>query len=238
MKHLKGCLWPTVGALLLSGCVSRVQLKSEFWTRSDLRVGIALTAYPKARAHRAGSRGLLDELVNEAGSENFNSYLQSMDISSFAVVRDLLAKKVMEKGLTAKTIPDFIDLKKYEVSIPSSKLGEAPKKRIDYKALADQEDIDVLLLISVVRYGTLRKFYGFIPLGDPKALFQGEGQMLDLKNRGKILWRTVMDDKKATVVIERPWNEPPDYPNLNTALHAAMEQGRQYIVDQFSEAER
>jgi len=125
-----------------------------------------------------------------------------------------------------KRLPGFLDPEKFPEW--KDEVAEHPFDR-DIRALAQSQGIDVLLLISVRRFGTIRPYYGFIPLGAPKGFFEVKGQMVDLKTNA-LIWQTVMPETEASVEAADPWDQEPTYPNLDAAIVKAMENGKAFLL--------
>jgi hypothetical protein len=58
--------------------------------------------------------------------------------------------------------------------------------------------------------------------------------MLDLKTNA-LEWRAVMETQKAKTMIVGNWDQPPDYPNLTTAIRKSVKRARDFLVRDFFE---
>lgn len=216
----------------LSGCAAtRISLKPSFWQEKELKIGVAVVSYPKVAAHKVGAQGLLDQAINEVLAAELKAYLRQVDITAFSSIADQFVQRLREEGKTVKKIDGLLDLEEFQSFKPTTS-GNYTK--VDFRSLSQKEDIDTLLLLSIERVGTIRSYYGFIPLGAPKALCQAKGQLVDLNNN-EILWLYTMEEKEASVPIEDKWSQPPDYPNLNNALKKAVENAMTILEVKFSQ---
>jgi hypothetical protein len=222
------CLTVVLASLLVA-CEKPIVVKPSFWETKNASVGVAIVKYPKAVASKQGPQGLLDIAINEAMARDLKGYLERADIGEFSSVSDRFVQQFQERGFTARKIDAFVDLDEFEKFAPPSSGGTHHGK--DLRRLAAKENVDLLLLLSVERFGTLRPYYGFIPLGPPKALFAVKGELVNLRTND-LLWRVAMKDEDALVAVEGGWDQPPDFPNLSRALQRAVEQAGPWLEQQ------
>jgi hypothetical protein len=217
-------------ALLAGACASSIPLNSSFWNRKGETVTVGLATLPDAHAHRVGSEMLLDLAINKAMAEKLDSKMRQVAPTLLGTVSDDFVKQLHERGFVATKAGDPLAVDSFEKFKGPS--GESRYFDRDIRPLAKTLGADMLLLITVRRYGTLRNYYGFIPLGAPKALFDVRGQMIDLKTN-QLLWEKSTSDDEATVAVNGEWSEPPDYPNLVTALQAAVPKSMDHLERRF-----
>ncbi len=230
MKKIVNLIILIAMTVYISGCgVSRIALKPDFWEKNDQKIGVAILEYPEAGAHRQGSEGLLDMAINSALSQEMGAYLKNIEIDIFEDVADIFVSHLQEKNYQAKVLKEKIVLEKVSGFKPE---GSGNFLKVDVRFMGKKNDIDKLILLGVDRYGTLRKYYGFIPLGAPQALFQVTGQMIDLKTNEK-QWLVKMKENESTVRIVGKWNQPSDYPNLTKAIVTAIKKAKKYLVNSF-----
>jgi hypothetical protein len=230
MRRAAASLCLLVVVLLTATCASTVPLQSNFWNRKGATVVVALATLPEAHAHRLGSEMLLDLAINKSLAQKLDTRMREVAPTLLKSVTDSFVKRLQERGFVAKKAgePMAVDaLQNFSAS-----RGQTHPFGRDVRPLAQKYNADMLLLITVQRYGTLRKYYGFIPLGAPKALFDVRGQMIDLKTN-ELLWQTSTSDDQATVAVEGEWSEPPDYRNLVAALEKAVPQSMAHLERQF-----
>ena len=103
----------------------------------------------------------------------------------------------------------------------------------DYRPLARKYKADKLLLVSAASLGTVRSYYGFLPLTPPTAYISLTGQLVDLSTN-KLEWYEKVENRNAA---KGDWDEGPEYENLMGAVdegtRAATSQLRgAFFVDQ------
>jgi hypothetical protein len=217
-------------AVFLSACAPRLAIKPEFWQNRTTRIRVALVDYPIGGAHKVGAQGLLDVAINAAAAKGLDGHMARFDISAFDGVRDQFVQELTNRGMIAKATDGFVKLEDYPRWSGESSTGFFEK---DLSALAQaQPDVDILVLLSVEGFGTIRPYFGFVPTGAPKAFFQVKGQMVELKTN-RLLWQAVMDQDVASVPPAGEWDQPPDYANLTAALRKAIENGKRFLVSEY-----
>lgn len=223
-KHLSIiCL--AVGILVLAGCApTRIALEPSFWDEKEATIGLAVATYPPVTMYTSGG-GLLDMALIHAISGELKFFLQEVDPSSFAAILERFEQKLTEKGYTVKIIDGLLDLEQLQ-NFTTQATGHYSK--VDFRPLAEDEHIDILCIFTIQRMGTQRPYYGFIPLGPPKALCQAKGELIDLDDN-RILWLNSMIPVDSTLPIPKPWNQPPDYPNLQNALDKTIDNAIQVL---------
>lgn len=219
-------------ALLTAACApTRVTVKPEFWQDRQARIGVALTPRPEAGAHKVGAQGLLDMAINAGMAADLKAHLQTVDVSAFERIRDRFASELGKRGMNVVVLPGYLDTGKYP-----ERAEDAPKVENAYgrdlSALRTEQKLDAVVLLQVRRYGTIRSYYGFIPLGAPAGFFEAKGQMVDLRT-GALVWQTQMTEQQATVAGMGDWDQPPAYPNLTAALHVAIANGSEFLWKEF-----
>jgi hypothetical protein len=219
-----------IAAALLSACApARYAVKPEFWQAKQASIGVALAPHPTGGAHKVGAQGLLDLAINHAMAAELQTHLSKFDLSGFEDVRDGFVQELAKRGMTVKALPGSVNPEEFP------KWGGEPAMDgfiQDLGALRQKHGIDVLVLLSVRRFGTIRSYFGFIPTSEPKALFEVQGQMIDLKTN-RLIWQTVIQEDEAAVPSPVPWDQPPDYPNLTGALRKAIENGKSFLLREF-----
>lgn len=214
----------------LVGCApARVALRPSFWKDTQSKVGVAAVPAPKLAAYRSGNQGLLDLVINEAMAGSLEAHLQHLDANGISSMTDHYVEKLNERGVNARKLSRTVNPLTFQpFTAPSS--GEFAER--DLRPLAQQEGIDKLILISLQQCGTSRAYYGFIPLGAPKAMCVGKGEMIDLKTN-QIEWRAYPETNDATQDVVGEWDEPPDYRNVTAAINRTMTRTQVLLFEDF-----
>jgi hypothetical protein len=213
-------------ALALVGCSQpNVPLKQSFWKNHQQHVAVTTNKVPKAGLYKEGAQGLLDMAINDADSTGFRHYLESYKLNNLSSeLRTNFVKGLKKHNIKAKRVAR-IDTEKLD----DSGLNKTQYAIKDYRPLAIKIGPEKLLIVSINAAGATRKYYGFIPLGAPKAFCNLEGHLVNLNN-DKILWRYTA---KVYVPIQGNWDQPPRYPNFTAALNQAVELAKQEVTDNF-----
>ena len=219
---------------LLSACAVNpmVQLKPEFWTQTDRTVVVAIATLPDTAAHKVGAQGLLDLAINNAMADDLSTALKTITLhNSYGQARSEVVRRLQEKGIKSSFTETMINagtLKDF--SSDDKSRSYAPK---DFRPLkADLGGADRLLLFTVTQVGTQRSYYGFIPTSGPTAILRATGEMIDLQTN-EVLWR---EQTANTAVIADPWDQPPEFKNVNTAVQQVIEAARKTMVEKLFSA--
>ena len=223
-----------LGAAVLVTCTvacapARIPVKQSFWKETQHKVGVTAMPAPQLAAHRTGGQGLLDVAINNAMSGSLEAHLQTVDVNKFGTVADQFVEQLSARGISARKLdapPDITKLRKFKTDAS----GEFAEK--DLRPLAEKEQIDTLVILSISQCGTMRPYYGFIPLDAPSAMCVSTGQMIDLKTN-QIAWRTSMEADKATVKVSGNWDQPPDYRNVTKAIDTSVAKAQDFLVKDF-----
>lgn len=209
--------------LALIGCVSNTPLNSAFLDEKGKTIGVAFVQLPPVGAHKEGGTGLLDMALNEALAVPLQKHLNEFDISEFKNINEGMKTKLESMGMTVNLISDYISVE----GLPK----DEDTKNVDYSSIKEQYDVDYLMLLSVEKIGTVREYaMGIIPKGKPDAICVGKGRLINLYTN-ELYWEYEMSEREAVIEIERPWNTPPDYSNLDVALNMAISNSINVIVN-------
>jgi hypothetical protein len=149
-----------------------------------------------------------------------------MEIARLKTIVKEFSDQLAARGFNVKTIDEPIDIGKLDKFSVQS--GETPFAKLDFRKLKT-DDMDKLIVISVNRVGTVRNYYGFIPLDAPQADLSLTGQMVDLSNN-HLLWYTV---ESKTMPIPEPWDQAPGFENVSGAVLANVDQGLESFQQSF-----
>jgi len=221
-----------VAGVLASGCATgpqKIAADDRLWKDTTSVVGVAVAKLPTGQGYKAGAQGLLDVAINNAVSGGLDGHLATTDLSGFNRLADNITAKLLERGLNAKRLPDPVDPAAFAaIKAPKRTASKKTDKRTeeprvaqadrDYSGLTAAYQIDKLLLVYLDQAGTIRPYYGFIPLGPPAGHAVGKGQLIDLKTHA-LQWNT---PASATVAVSGEWDTPPAYGAVDQALDAAI----------------
>lgn len=214
---------------LLSACASvgtTVPMKNEFWSQTDRSISVALAKLPDTQPHKAGAQGLLDIAINEAMADELSKALKTITLTdSYGGARSEVVKRMQERGLKASFVDKQIDINVLQ------DFSTEDKSRIyalkDFRPLKADLGSDRLLVFTVTQVGTLRSYYGFIPTSRPSAILNARGEIVDLQTN-EVLWR---DTTSNTAQIADPWDQPPDFKNVDAAVRKVIDDARKAMLE-------
>jgi hypothetical protein len=216
-------LW--LAAAVLSGCATQgpIPLDRSYWSHKPASVGIIVVKMPQPSTLKVGAQGILDLAINSAMADSLTKHLNSLSMADFREGGNAIARHFSSQGIPTKFIPEELDLATL-AKVDNPQKGYTKQ---DYSALKARYGVEQLVVLEVVAAGTIRNYYGFIPLNAPKGYFACRGSLVDLSNN-KLLWSA---SSVQQVVVEAPWDQSSeDYPHINTAFNRAMSDGRTAMV--------
>lgn len=224
-------LGAAIGLLaLLAACATvapQVQMKSDFWSQTDRSVVVALAKLPDTAAHKVGAQGLLDIAINNAMADELSKALKNITLDqSYGQARSEVVNRLQERGITSSATEKMIDV----ASLQEFTGGDASRSYADrdFRGLkSDLGGADRLLLFTVIAVGTQRSYYGFVPITSPVAILRGKGELIDLQTN-EVLWR---DDTSTAAPITDPWDQPPEFKNVNAAVEAVIAEARNAMME-------
>lgn len=219
--------------ILTSACAPvKVVADDRVWQDSTSVIGVAVAKLPTGGAFKVGNQGLLDVAINNAVASGLEGHLAQADLSKFNRLADNIAVKLEERGLKVKRIAEPVDVATFAElkaapaapAAKGSKKGstqpkEPAKAKRDFSSLAAAQQVDKLLLVSLDQAGTIRSYYGFIPMGAPAGYAAASGQLIDLKTH-QLQWQANMT---SSVAVAGEWDSPPAYAQVDLAWNAAVE---------------
>ena len=143
------------------------------------------------------------------------------NIASYLETKNLHVKRITEK-LNLETLPKF-----EAANDDANKIYYGDR---DYRAMKQKYGVDKLVVINIVRIGTIRSYYGFIPMGDPSGLSNLAGYIVNLDNN-QLEWKQTVTQTVPNASDK--WDTPPDFPSLTKAMYLAFEQTRKLLVNNF-----
>jgi hypothetical protein len=228
IKVSKGILVSGLMALLSACAQQPVAMSSDFWNNKSATVAIVVVKAPEASMHQQGAQGLLDVAISNGASGTLNDHLKTLKFDEFDSISADLQKRLTARGMTVVGVYNEYELPK----LPSMS-GEGPNHKKmaqqDFRSLAATLKADRLLLITPAAVGTVRSYYGFIPLGAPQGAFIVNAEIVDLKTDELLWYHTATPFTNIT----DPWDEAPNFPNLTDAVFQAMNASRVDILQQF-----
>lgn len=209
---------------LLSACASpNVPLKPTFWQERP-KVKVANDKLPQPVLYHMGQQGILDYVISDAVTKDFNHYLHNFDLNKLVSLR-----KDFVKRLRANNIPatKFATINVKKLPWVNKKKQEFSER--NFSQFSTKIGNSRLLVVSTNLLGAIRNYYAMIPLGPPRAICELEGRLVNIKNN-RVLWRYT---SRIELPVKGYWSQPPAYPNFTNALNEAIEVSRTQLMDNF-----
>lgn len=216
----------TTIAVITSGCASKPQqpisLTQDAIGAKSGRVGVAMTKLPKLDTQIPGAGCLLCLATATMANSSLTTHAQTLPYDDITSIKENVAKFLRDKGTDAIVIDEYLDLD----ALPAFEgAGENVAKK-DFTALGKKHNINRLLVIEMKALGFIRTYSAYVPTSDPKAYFNGDGYLLDLKSNAYNWYLPVVVTKSA----DGKWDEPPTFPGLTNAYFQAVEIGKDALL--------
>lgn len=216
--------------LLITGCATKPQrpiaLNTEAVKASNTRIGVAMTALPKADTSFPGAGCLLCLATAAVANSSLTTYTKSLGHEDLPQLKATVAELIHKRGGQAVVIEEAIDLKLYADRTVPEGVNQA---RRDFSAMQKKYGIDKLVLIDIQAIGFERNYAGYVPTSDPKAVLRGTASMVDLKSH-MLDWYGPIQIMRAS---DGAWDEPPKFPGLSNAYFQMIELGKDEVVKPF-----
>jgi len=215
MRTMRSILALALAVLWTTGCTTwtPTPVDPTLWQHKQMRIGVATAKAPRASAAKAGSQGLLDMAVNEAMASDLDTHLASLQPTRVPLMATEINARLRAIGFPTVRIDEPIDT----ATLPERDPKVPGFYDRSIEAIASRQGVDAILILSVRQWGTVRSYYGFIPLGDPSASFVATGQLIARDER--LLWDEMAARTGTTGTGE--WDQAPDFPNLTHAIDEA-----------------
>ena len=215
--------------LILGGCAAS-QPKPLYLTENAVgpqagRVGIAIAQLPEADTHVRGATCLLCIAVAAAANSSLTSYAKTLPQDDLARIKDELAESLRKKGTEVLVMTEAINLD--DLPDYASQAPNTAKK--DFSRLRQKYNIDRVLVVQIKSLGFLRTYAGYIPTSPPRAMLEGAGYVVNLKNNA-YEWYELVNIIQGT---DANWDEPPKFPGLTNAYFQSLELARDRFLQPF-----
>jgi hypothetical protein len=189
---------------------TQIKLSPTFWENKSSRILIGVTPYP-IEGHTYNLRsyfGVRNVRITDSLDSGLTNYVQNYDYSEILKVKSAFAEELINRGMHVLLLDDKALETQYHHLIKNNANSES------VKTFKGQNNVDYVLLFQITRYGLINKGdlwseYRLRSIGGVVAY------LLDL-NTGNIEWKCLFDRNEVSVAGE--WNQPPNYPNVTTAI--------------------
>jgi hypothetical protein len=191
------------------------------------RIGVAMTALPKVDTHLPGADCLLCLAAASLANSSLTAHARTLPYEDLPKLKDEVAQLLRKKGAQqVSVIAEDVNVE----DLPSAK-AQGPDVAVkDFSSFQKKYDVDKLLVIDVRTLGFQRYYKAYIPSGDPRALLQGAGYLVNLSNNTYEWYSTVYVSRGA----EGKWDEPPKFPGLTNAYFQVIELAKERFTQPFT----
>lgn len=216
--------------VFVSGCTSvpqqSVSLSHNAFNSQAGRIGVAMTALPKQDIRLPGADCLLCIAAASIANSSLINHTKTLSYEDLPTLKNRLADLLRKKGADVTVIEGNLNLE----SLRDFSTKEPNFARKDFSPLRQKYNIDRLLVIDIVAIGFIRTYSAYIPTSDPKALLEGTGYMVNLKNNAYDWYQPI----SVTRSTDQNWDEPPKFPGLTNAYFQVLEIGKDRFFEPFS----
>jgi hypothetical protein len=223
-------LFTLLAIVLSTGCATiqpPVSMSKDFYQSNGKTVAVNYTPLEKPSFYMEGDVRLLDFAIISAATSSLSSHLKTLDSTDFDLVKEKVKLSLEQHGFQVIVLEEPIDPEKLDSFSDPNSDDHIYFARKDYTSYKEKLNIDFLLNIQVSRMGVARMYHGFLPLADPRGVFDVHGEVVDLTTN-KLLW---YQDISESVSSNGNWDEPPSFPGLTNSFYIALEQARQRTVN-------
>ncbi|SET68372.1 hypothetical protein SAMN05216326_1624 [Nitrosomonas marina] len=192
--------------------------------QQNAKVGLLITQLPKAWAGYTGSVGMLDYAIISAANRSLNKHLETLNFEEeFKFFSNQIKVILEEKGFSVILIDEFMP---FEFAL-KLKAHENGISQNDYEIYKEKYELNYLLTIRLIKIGTVRPYYSFVPTAPPTATVQIWGELVELNNNSVHWYHQV----SSTNAIPEPWDEKNmAFPNLTNSIYVTLDNAMNKIL--------
>lgn len=218
MKNWIGGFLATV-VIALSGCAGtpqqNVELAPGALSAQWGRLGIAMTTMPKVDTYFPGADCLLCLATASLANSTLTSYTQTLPTEDLIKLKQEAADLIRKKGINVRLIEENLHLE----NLPAWNTEVPNVAKKDFVSLKNKYGIDKLLVMEVSSLDIRRNYSAYFPTGEPYAILQGAGYLVNLNNNTYEWYSRIHTVKNS----DSKWDEPPAFPGLTNAYFQVIE---------------
>lgn len=221
---------PLLTALMFTGCATLkpMELQPEFWQQPNKKVAVIVYELPKSAAYKAGNQGLLDIAINNAISNKFDNFVESLQFEPYSLLAQDIEKEFDQRGFDATVVK--VEVKNIPALVKTAEQKKNPAVfQMNLAAVPELKDKDFAFIVTSNQVGTTRSYYSVVPTSAPQGLYGGIAHLVDIKTNEIKWWKPVSIIKP----VSGEWDQPPSYPNVSQAIDLAVEASKQEYKKQF-----
>jgi len=199
---------------LLNGCATNrnIPLQESFWQNPKQKITVAAYKPSKPDIFIEGDQGLLDMAITGIANKDLSNALKNTDVKWYQEMPETFAKRLNQGKMVATVYQQPLD-----------------NNRKKHPNVLAETNGDLLLTLELRAIGAKRRYAaGFIPSGGPEARCVLVGELVDPRDKKKVLWH---HETEILQKVEGKWDEPPGFTNFNNALQLAITDARQEMLD-------
>jgi hypothetical protein len=223
-------IWPLLALLPLAGCRTNpqlpVSLADHALTEQSGRVGVAMTALPKADTSFPGAYRCPTCMIPAlAANSTLTKYTHTLTTEELSKLKDIIAERLRKKGVDVTVIAEDLNLSQ----LKDYTGGGFDVAKRDFRVLKDKFKVDRLVVVDFTSLGFVRNYASYFSKGDPTAELEGTVSVVNLSTNAYELYSAIHESKSA----DGAWDEPPQFPSLTNAYYAVLESGKDAIQESF-----
>lgn len=204
--------------LLLVGCGGRqdMEINKTVFDKPSSIVIVQVDGLENPGFYKEGQQGVVDFLISNAVAGEVIEKIRTINVEEIV---DQHYFKPFESAFLAKSFKVVKDSEKLKKSSLVKHEGDQDKcADFNFKNLKTSYNTDYALVLEPKLFGTIRKYYGFIPLGSPKGYTEVKVYLVRLEDNA-VLGHYNAD---AKIGVKGDWDAPPDYAELVKATKTAL----------------
>jgi len=217
----------------LSSCANHTnQFLSQLplWNDKSQKIGVIIGNTSAPSAYKDGHINFAGNKPNDHDSLQLNKHLKTLNIANLTDVALDITQQLKNKGLDVKFLPEKMSLKSLRKSDMKSSIQALVN--FDHKTLKSRHNIDKLVVIDLVRIGTIRNYYGFVPVNEAHGLSHLDAYVINL-NKRQLEWKKSVI-KKIKTTTTTP-NANLQFDGITKAVLLAFDQSKHSLISHFSE---
>ena len=217
--------------LTLSGCATTSQPNiSQYpnWDDKSMVIGVAIADTATPTAYKSSHLGVLETTITP-NTQELKLHLKTLDISNINDIASKLTKLLKSRGLKVKNLTNKLDLN--SLSEFDNKKSNSSYCELDHRKFKSRYGIDKLVVINIKQIGTIRNYYGFVPLDEPRGLSHLDGYIVNL-DTNQLEWK--QNVIKKTKNNSDNWNSASKFEGLTKAIYLSFDQAKNTFLNYFA----
>lgn len=217
------------GVITLSGCAGTPQqnldLAPGVLSAQTGRLGIVMTSMPKVDTFFPGADCLLCMATASLANTTLTAYTQTLPTEDLTKLKQEVADLIQKRGIKVTVIEESLNLD----NLPKWSVEAPNVARKDFVSLKQKYGVDKLLVMQVNILGIRRNYAAYFPTGEPTAVLEGAGYIVNLNNNVYEWYSWVSNTKNS----DGKWDEPPSFPGLTNAYFQVVETSKDNFLKPF-----